>query len=100
MSLHATLTLPRARLAHGVERRVFFCCGHGLRLSAQLSLYSAGAPSGMPISRSVLGHGGHGLAHLVAADRADAADAEGLDLRQLAGVEDEAALLGRRRRSA
>ena len=32
--------------------------------------------------------------HLVRADGADAADAEGLDLRQLARVEHEAALLG------
>src|ERR1041384_376830 len=35
-------------------------------------------------------HGVHRQAHLVRTDRADAADAEGLDLRELAGIEDEA----------
>src|SRR5450755_723982 len=42
-----------------------------------------------------LGHCRHRLAHLARPDGADAADAKGFDLRQLARVEDEAARLHR-----
>ena len=98
MSLHATLTLPAADLAHGGEGGVFLggaSSWRDCRATVVGVLPSAGqSPLGDAHLAQRVGHRVHRLLHLVAADRADAADAEGLDLRQLARVEDEAALLG------
>src|SRR5262245_60527780 len=93
MSLHATLTFCAPDLRMAVR------AGCSFAVAMCDCLPSRSLPGGRAVGDTHLaqrvGNSGDRLPHLVAADRADAADAKGLELRQLAGVEDEAALLGR-----
>src|SRR5664280_1147858 len=106
MSLTATLTLslPLLRTAvsagcsgvgvviGGLSRpRGLFACRQATAIGSLLGRRAAGDSH----LAHRTGDGGDGLGHLRRPDRADAADAEGLLLRQLARIEDEAARLHR-----
>ena len=76
-------------------RRITLRWKHGA-LPVPIADYAAarGEGAGATCRNSHLGkripHGVHRVAHFVGADRADAADAERLDLSELARIEDEA----------